>query len=172
MKTFSFYHFSPGAEEEASCSAGQSERPSASGRGGPEKALDALLLAAPNKGEVQPWVWLLGAVAQRCCITSMHAGVSYLVSPDSFATIFFLFTFFLYSCVSSWDSSQVQKPGCGLAPVQSYSCSHRIPDPRGNFPGAGAGGQVCGVRGGVAAVAGTGADTCHGPPARPGAAAQ
>lgn len=65
------------ADDEPSCS---TERPMASLRAaGPEKALDALLLAAPNKGEVQPWVWLLGAVAQRCSINSVHTGVSYLV---------------------------------------------------------------------------------------------
>lgn len=55
------------------------DRAAGGGRVGPEKALDALLLAAPNKGEVQPWVWLLGAVAQRCAINSVHAGVTYLV---------------------------------------------------------------------------------------------
>ncbi|EIE24413.1 hypothetical protein COCSUDRAFT_61838 [Coccomyxa subellipsoidea C-169] len=102
----------PLPEEEVSCSAGQSERPSASGRGGPEKALDALLLAAPNKGEVQPWVWLLGAVAQRCCITSMHAGVSYLARVAKYV-----------ACEEEWLRLLVQE----LTPVMAHLHDQELP---------------------------------------------
>ncbi|KAK9909456.1 hypothetical protein WJX75_002539 [Coccomyxa subellipsoidea] len=98
-------------EEEASCSAGP-ERPSASGRGSPEKALDVLLLAAPNKGEVQPWVWLLGAVAQRCCIVSMHAGVSYLARVAKYI-----------ACEEEWLRLLVQE----LTPVMEHLHDQELP---------------------------------------------
>ncbi len=46
-----------------------------------QKALDALFLAAPVKGEVQPWVWLLRAVAATHGLDSVHDSICYLVGP-------------------------------------------------------------------------------------------
>ncbi|CAL8467397.1 g6934 [Coccomyxa elongata] len=97
-------------DEEPSCS---TERPTASGRtAGPEKALDALLLAAPNKGEVQPWVWLLGAVAQRCSINSVHTGVSYLARVAKYI-----------ACEEEWLRLLVQE----LTPVMEHLQDQELP---------------------------------------------
>ena len=46
-----------------------------------QKALDALFLAAPVKGEVQPWVWLLRTVADTYGLDSVHDSICYLVRP-------------------------------------------------------------------------------------------
>ena len=48
-----------------------------------QKALDALFLAAPVKGEVQPWVWLLRAVADTHKLDSVHDCICYLVRPKA-----------------------------------------------------------------------------------------
>lgn len=45
-----------------------------------QRALDALFLAAPVRGEVQPWVWLLRAVADTNQLDSVHDCICYLVS--------------------------------------------------------------------------------------------
>jgi hypothetical protein len=68
------------ADESAGFS-GRAEGTPAAGRSNlsAERALDTVLLAAPVKGEVQPWVWLLRAVAERCGVQGAHAGISYLV---------------------------------------------------------------------------------------------
>ena len=44
-----------------------------------QRALDALALAAPVRGEVQPWVWLLRAVADAHQLDSVHCCICYLV---------------------------------------------------------------------------------------------
>ena len=44
-----------------------------------QRALDALALAAPVRGEVQPWVWLLRAVADTHQLHSVHCCICYLV---------------------------------------------------------------------------------------------
>ena len=46
-----------------------------------QRALDALALAAPVRGEVQPWVWLLRAVADAHQLHSVHCCICYLVRP-------------------------------------------------------------------------------------------
>lgn len=57
----------------------RSSRPDSSA----QKALDALFLAAPVKGEVQPWVWLLRTVADTHQLDSVHDCICYLVRPNS-----------------------------------------------------------------------------------------
>ena len=49
-----------------------------------QKALDALFLAAPVRGEVQPWVWLLRAVADTHQLDCMHDCICYLVGTADF----------------------------------------------------------------------------------------
>ena len=46
-----------------------------------QRALDTLALAAPVRGEVQPWVWLLRAVADAHQLDSVHCCICYLVRP-------------------------------------------------------------------------------------------
>ena len=48
-----------------------------------QKALSVLFLAAPVKGEVQPWVWLLRTVADTHQLDSVHDCICYLVKPSS-----------------------------------------------------------------------------------------
>ncbi|KAK9821741.1 hypothetical protein WJX81_001109 [Elliptochloris bilobata] len=43
-----------------------------------ERAYEALALAAPTKGEVLPWVWLLRAFAERWSVASMATSIAYL----------------------------------------------------------------------------------------------
>ncbi|KAK9817286.1 hypothetical protein WJX72_012224 [[Myrmecia] bisecta] len=43
-----------------------------------ERAFDALLMAAPTKGEVEHWVWLLRAFSDRCSIDNLPARLAYL----------------------------------------------------------------------------------------------
>ena len=38
-------------------------------------------MAAPVRGEVQPWVWLLRAMCNRGSIESIGISLAYLVSP-------------------------------------------------------------------------------------------
>lgn len=52
--------------------------------GSAQKALDALFLAAPVRGEVQPWVWLLRAVAETHQLDCMHDCICYLVGTAGF----------------------------------------------------------------------------------------
>jgi hypothetical protein len=44
-----------------------------------QKALDTLFLAAPVRGEVQPWVWLLRAVADLHQLDCTHDCICYMV---------------------------------------------------------------------------------------------
>ncbi len=53
-----------------------------------ERAYETLALAAPTKGEVLPWVWLLRAFAERWSVASMATSMAYLarlplLTPDS-----------------------------------------------------------------------------------------
>ena len=50
-----------------------------------ERAYDALALAAPTKGEVLPWVWLLRAFAARWSVASMATSIAYLARPRQVA---------------------------------------------------------------------------------------
>ena len=52
--------------------------------GSAQKALDALFLAAPVRGEVQPWVWLLRTVADTHQLDCMHDCICYLVGTADF----------------------------------------------------------------------------------------
>lgn len=49
-----------------------------------ERAYEALALAAPTKGDVLPWVWLLRAFADRWSVASMATGIAYLVRARPF----------------------------------------------------------------------------------------
>ena len=72
------------AESAAACCNVQAEGAPSSRSVPIDKALDVVQVAAPVKGEVQPWVWLLRALADRFSTHDPHAGVHYLVrGPNS-----------------------------------------------------------------------------------------